>query len=629
MEGLKWRFPGNNYTEDRGIDTPDMETFAKDPISSLARETCQNSIDARKDNKKAIIEFKTFDIDPNDIPNVGEIRDQIDRCLAYQSEGSKDYKTLLKIKEQINKQTICCLRISDFNTYGLLGVDELEKSPFYLLTKGSGLSNKTGTKGGSKGIGKFALYVASAINTVFYSTLNTSGEEAYLGVCKLCSARIDGSDEKTTGTGYFGRDDKNRPYLSQRSFESGFERSESGTDIYIFAFRKTRKWESEIVTRVLDSFLTAVYYEQLEFRVNDITVNKHNLDQIIDSEYVLEKQYASIKSQYILLTDRSVKTKEVAIDDYGTIKIYVKPFNKAERDLATNNCSMIRYPYMMIKTEKNISQIPCSAMCIIGDNSLNVELREIENPQHTDWEVNRIDDEAKKMEMQNIIRRIKREVIDFAREVLITGEENITDLEGAGEYLPGVEEDGSKNIKNQEIQDQFTVVKTIKNRIKESVGVIENDYGNALQPEIGSHNGETEESPEPEGHNSGSNASAHDTNNSSGIDKEGDLDVLRYAPLSGMRYILMMPNRSEGKYIISFTSLYDENNCVLEFSYLDNDRKAYKFQINDCYINGNRQSFESNKVFNIKLKRDEKYRIQIDTDEKECYSCEVKMYASR
>ena len=41
-----WRFPDNNYTNENGLDTSDMEMFKKDPVSSLAREICQNSIDA-------------------------------------------------------------------------------------------------------------------------------------------------------------------------------------------------------------------------------------------------------------------------------------------------------------------------------------------------------------------------------------------------------------------------------------------------------------------------------------------------------------------------------------------------------------------------------------------------------
>ena len=37
-EEIKWRFKGNNYTTEFGLDTSDMETFKKDPIASLARE---------------------------------------------------------------------------------------------------------------------------------------------------------------------------------------------------------------------------------------------------------------------------------------------------------------------------------------------------------------------------------------------------------------------------------------------------------------------------------------------------------------------------------------------------------------------------------------------------------------
>lgn len=46
MTTQKWRFPDNNYTSENGLDTSDMEMFKKDPVSSLAREICQNSIDA-------------------------------------------------------------------------------------------------------------------------------------------------------------------------------------------------------------------------------------------------------------------------------------------------------------------------------------------------------------------------------------------------------------------------------------------------------------------------------------------------------------------------------------------------------------------------------------------------------
>lgn len=33
MTEVRWRFPGNNYTADNGLDTVDMETFKKDAMA--------------------------------------------------------------------------------------------------------------------------------------------------------------------------------------------------------------------------------------------------------------------------------------------------------------------------------------------------------------------------------------------------------------------------------------------------------------------------------------------------------------------------------------------------------------------------------------------------------------------
>ena len=61
MNEKMWRFVGNNYATETGLDTADMETFKKDPISSLAREICQNSLDARLDTSKPVtVEFSNF-----------------------------------------------------------------------------------------------------------------------------------------------------------------------------------------------------------------------------------------------------------------------------------------------------------------------------------------------------------------------------------------------------------------------------------------------------------------------------------------------------------------------------------------------------------------------------------------
>ena len=66
----KWSFPSNNYGQINGIADSGVETFKGTPIKSLAREICQNSLDAHRENSEATrIEFKTFDIETKNIRN--------------------------------------------------------------------------------------------------------------------------------------------------------------------------------------------------------------------------------------------------------------------------------------------------------------------------------------------------------------------------------------------------------------------------------------------------------------------------------------------------------------------------------------------------------------------------------
>jgi len=90
----------------------------------------RNSNDAiDKDlNKPAIVEFHSFDIKTSHIPHLSELMEELQRCYEYWKDGNqeiagrlKDMMTLLKA-ERIN-----VLRISDFNTTGLLGGESIQQ----------------------------------------------------------------------------------------------------------------------------------------------------------------------------------------------------------------------------------------------------------------------------------------------------------------------------------------------------------------------------------------------------------------------------------------------------------------------------------------------------------------------
>ncbi len=626
-----WRFPGNNYLQEQGIDTPDMETFAQDPIASLARESCQNSIDARIEGQTARIEFKTFDIMKDEIPGVDRIEKEIDSCLDYRKSNMKLYNTLYNMKNNINNGIIHCIRVSDFNTVGLKGINNLDDSPFYLLTRGTGISDKNGAKGGSKGIGKFASFVASSFNTVFYSTLNMDGEKGYIGICKLCSTRMEGTDEKTQGTGYFGLDNKNMPILEDFNLDKSYKRETTGTDIYILGFRKNNNWKKELITKILDSFMCAIYYEELEIVVDDLKINKNNLSDIVENEdYILKRSYNNIKSQYILLTDPGVFKNTLEIEDYGKVDILLKGFSKDESDLATNECVMIRYPYMKIKTLSRISNVPCSAMCIIGDNNLNSLLRDIENPQHTNWEVNRIDDDDMKSEVRHILKTLNDSIINYVYEKLSTSEIKETDVEGAGEYLPGIEDNNIGTGEADIIVEKPKIVKKVKNKVKDKIGIKPDNEGNSLSPGLGDHEDDGEGSPIPSGNNNSSGGDTHDSNDETGYkNDDSDKEIMTLAQLSGMQYRLFVPDKRLGKLVISFESLYNEGNCELELKYLDDSNIRYNINISGCKINEIPVKIVDGKLKNIKIEEGKKYKIEIDTDLRELYTFEVKMYANR
>ena len=626
-----WRFPGNNYLQEQGIDTPDMETFAQDPIASLARESCQNSIDARIAGETARIEFKTFDILRNEIPGVDRIEKEINSCLDYRKNNSKLYQTLSNMKNNLNNSIIHCIRVSDFNTVGLKGINDLEDSPFYLLTRGTGISDKNGSKGGSKGIGKFASFVASSFNTVFYSTLNMDGEKGYIGICKLCSTRMEGTDEKTQGTGYFGIDNKNMPILEDFNLDKSYKRETTGTDIYILGFRKNNNWKKELITKILDSFMCAIYYEDLEIVVDDLTINKNNLGKLIENDdYILKRSYNNIKSQYILLTDLDVFKNTLEIEDYGKVDILLKGFSKEESDLATNECVMIRYPYMKIKTLPRISNVPCSAMCIIGDNTLNSLLRDIENPQHTNWEINRIDDDDLKSELRHILKTLNDSIINYVYDKLSTSRIKETDVEGASEYLPGIDDSNIGTGEADAIIEKPKIVKKVKNKVKDKIGIKPDDEGNSLLPGLGDHKEDGEGSPIPSGSNNSSGGDTHDSNNEIGYTNEdSDKEIMTLAQLSGMQYRLFVPDKKSGKLIISFESLYTENNCELELKYLDDSNTRSNINISGCRVNGIPLDIVDGKLKNIKIEEGKKYRIELDTDLRELYTFEVKMYANR
>lgn len=73
---ISWNFPGNQDGQIKGIADAGIENFNGTELSSLARENCQNSLDAALDdnNPKVLVEFERYFVHDNQIPGIEEYR---------------------------------------------------------------------------------------------------------------------------------------------------------------------------------------------------------------------------------------------------------------------------------------------------------------------------------------------------------------------------------------------------------------------------------------------------------------------------------------------------------------------------------------------------------------------------
>ena len=169
----RWLFPGDKDGETKGLNDAGIETFNGSIITSLAREICQNSIDAKADDENAVeVEFSLFKIRKENFPDCDGFKKVLLQAISFwNKQGDKKTISFLNSAlEELDKNEIICLRVSDVNTTGLNGVANPnvdEPTPWKSLVKSSGTSSKDERGIGSFGIGKFACFSCSRFDIFF------------------------------------------------------------------------------------------------------------------------------------------------------------------------------------------------------------------------------------------------------------------------------------------------------------------------------------------------------------------------------------------------------------------------------------------------------------------------------
>ena len=431
---VNWSFPSRDNGTVEGFTNPGLAWFKGDPLQALAREICQNSVDAvNNSNEPVKVEFKRELIKTKDFPGTKELYKIIKKCEEYWKSSNNE-----SIEEFIEKSTrilkgdkMFILRISDFNTIGLQGAFDLNKiTPWVGLVKSTGVNVKSNdTAAGSYGIGKAAAFVNSDLQTVFYRTKDLANVTAVQGVANLM-AFVDESygdeDPIRRATGFYGDTNKNLPVKSLEQLDLIYKRTTVGTDLFIPGFHWVtvgkRSWVEIMIGEILENFLMSIYYGYLDVKIENEVIDKRHLNTVIARNQKLAKN-AYCFNKILNANEREVIEEIKEFHRLGNLRLrllYASDMNK--------KVLIVRKSGMKIAEIKGLPKgISYTGILELQGEEINKFFRKMENPQHNSWDPNRHND-------PKLARQYKREVEEWVKETICkkleetSGEETIIDI---------------------------------------------------------------------------------------------------------------------------------------------------------------------------------------------------------
>lgn len=387
---MKWFFPKNDGGQDSGFHDAGVETFKGNSDRYLARELIQNCLDARLDpNKPVHVKFAVEELDRREIPDIEGLKVSLERCAEYWGSYQKKAREFFERAAKLaSAKKITVLRVSDFNTTGVLGSDTEREKNWYNLIRSSGSSSKTSDEGGSFGIGKNAPFAASQLRTVFYSTYNADNEHIFQGVAKLVSHQLP-KGGKAQSTGFLG--DKDGLSVREKSeIPASFLRKQRGTDIIVLGFQAEETWRRDLMRSVVQHFWPAIDWRDLVVSVGEDKINADNLEALLESfsggdeEFNAHLYYHAYKNAPNPFHEKLPTLKAVSL--------YLMP---GEADLP-KRVAMIRKTGMVIFAKQFKCAIPFCGVFICKNEAGNRILREMEPPRHDEWDPNHPEKNANK-----------------------------------------------------------------------------------------------------------------------------------------------------------------------------------------------------------------------------------------
>lgn len=625
MEEIRgWYFPDNKGGQDEGFENQGINQFKMSPYGKLAREIIQNSYDAKikGEDKKVKVEFKLVKMDKNRIPNLESIKESINASAEYFPESERLEKFRQVANEKFESDTIDVLKISDYNTTGLVGIEKRINSAWYGLIKSSGNSTKSGVSGGSYGSGKHAAFVFSYFRTILYGTYVEDEGYAFQGKSILCSHKKDGVVKSNIG--YWGNitEDECKPIRNQETMDEFYRRNQTGTDLYIIGAKlEKEEWVENIIYSVIENFWKLIIEDKLEVSiVNDgknINIDSKNIRALAQMG---KEENAKIDEHDIFNAYKFIELND-SVEEvrYGSIC--------NENDVELKIAKLPQYPEKKIlkmrDTEMKINifsprkrPVNFIGILIAKGEELNKQLRESEPQTHDAWNADNIEDEEDRRKVRDTIRKLDvwiNEQIDSLSYV-----DDIEEFDAEGLDFLNLEDDDSNGI--EEMQRPFDEIVSKEEDEQEILAVQKNtNLPNGIDKTSG-------EDPNIGGEGEGNQDRIRDgkekkTGNGNNTTGSGET----YHEIS-MKYVKTPYDSEKNIYRVIIRTIEDLENSEIHFLRCTDSGELEKINVKKAFLDGKELDVSGNTVKNINLREDEDTKIEVEFETKRKCIMEVRVY---
>lgn len=466
-----WYFSPSNGGQTSGLNDSGVSYFEADPIRSIAKETLQDSIDARYAGEgNVIVKFSLLNVSLNKIPDYKNLYKSFEmgaKRWHHHEDTRSFFENGLKI---LRNGYIPVLAIQDYQTTGLSKVGDRTTGGWYTLVSASGVTEKSSADGGSFGIGKNAPFAASALRTVLYSTKNRENQIGFQGVARIPTI-LNEEKEDTQGIGYYYNLSTFCPVKNKEEIIDLFQRDSYGTGKFIIGFNDELDWEKRLIEEIVSSYLIAIHREGLEVHVNGFIINKSSLPKVIDMIKKFNPNSLALQYYEVLHSSMSKEFKKKFETDEKTKEAVT--LQLLAKDGFKKRVGLHRSTGMKVFDKGHFhTPIDFSGVCIIEGVRLNAILRETEPPTHDKWDPKRYKKDKKYAE--KLISEINKWINKCTKELLNSSTQKRIEIKGIEEILPDLGEGKATTIelKKDALKDKVRKVSKKKKQIRRREGAL-------------------------------------------------------------------------------------------------------------------------------------------------------------